>query len=139
MTRHLTVAALMALLSTPALADSHSAGDAAKGEKDFARCKGCHMIASPEETLVPGGKLGPNLYGVIGRQAGSLDFKYGADTVAAGEAGLIWTEELLAEYLENPKAFLAKVLDKGSAKSNMTYRHRKNPEDVAAYLATFGN
>ena len=68
-------------LAAPALA-----GDVALGEKDFKKCKACHSIVADDGTaIVKGGKVGPNLYGVIGRQIGSLpDFKYGASIVAAG-------------------------------------------------------
>ena len=60
-----------------------------------------------------GGRTGPNLYGVVGRQAGTQeDFdKYGDSIVAAGEAGLVWTEELIVEYAKDPKAFLQDYLD----------------------------
>ena len=62
-------------LTTPALAG----GDAAAGERGFKKCKSCHMIVSDAgDTIVKGGKTGPNLYGVAGRQAGSVDgFRYG--------------------------------------------------------------
>ena len=134
MTRTLTLVATLACMAAPAFAD----GDAANGEKEFRKCKSCHAIASAEESIVKGGKTGPNLYGVIGRAAGTAeDFRYGADLVAAGEAGLVWTTEALAEYIEDPKAFLQATLDDKSAKSKMSFKLKKNTEDVAAYLATF--
>jgi cytochrome c len=134
MTRNLMLAATLALLSAPAYAE----GDPAQGEDDFKRCKSCHAIASAEETIVKGGKTGPNLFGVIGRTAGTVeDFKYGADLVKAGEAGLVWDEASLAAYIEDPKAFLQEYLDDGSAKSKMTFKLKKNTADMAAYLATF--
>lgn len=121
-----------ALLATSAAA---TAGDAAAGEKDFRKCKSCHIIASADDTIVKGGKTGPNLYGVIGRAAGSEDgFKYGASLVAAGEAGLVWDEENLATYVADPKAFLSDYLGE-AAKSKMTFK-MKGGEDVAAYLAS---
>jgi cytochrome c len=134
MTRNLMLAATLALLSAPAYAE----GDPAQGEDDFKRCKSCHAISSAEETIVKGGKTGPNLFGVIGRTAGTVeDFKYGADLVKAGEAGLVWDEASLAAYIEDPKAFLQEYLDDGSAKSKMTFKLKKNTADMAAYLATF--
>lgn len=134
MTRNLILAASLSLLSVPAFAD----GDAAQGENDFKRCKSCHTIASADETIVKGGKTGPNLHGVIGRTAGTAEgFSYGADIVKAGEAGLVWDEASLATYIEDPKAFLQDYLDDGSAKSKMTFKLKKNTADMAAYLATF--
>ena len=95
------------------------------------------MIASDDgEVLAKGGKSGPNLYGMIGRTAGSVDgFKYSKDLVAAGEAGLIWDEILLAEWVKDPKAFLRDTLDDPKAKSKMSFKLKKGGEDVAAYLA----
>ena len=112
-------------------------GDAAKGEKDFKKCKACHAIASADEVIVKGGKTGPNLYGVVGSRAASVEgFKYGASLTEAGEAELVWTEDLLIEYIADPKAFLKEVTDDSSAKSKMTFK-MKNAGDVAAYLAGF--
>lgn len=114
-----------------ALALPAAAQDAAKGEKEFNRCKACHMIANGDEAIVRGGRVGPNLYGVIGRTMGSVeDFKYSDGFKAKAEAGEVWTEEKLAEYISDPSAFLG-------SRSKMTYKARKGQEDVAAYLATF--
>ncbi|MBV7378710.1 c-type cytochrome [Maritimibacter dapengensis] len=129
----LTAAAALALTTTAVFAE----GDAAAGENDFKKCKSCHAITTADgESIVKGGKTGPNLHGIIGRQAGTVeDFKYGDSIVAAGEAGLVWTEELLVEYAADPKAFLSDYLGE-SAKSKMTFK-LKDASDVAAYLATF--
>ncbi|GAA6163125.1 hypothetical protein NBRC116590_08290 [Pelagimonas sp. KU-00592-HH] len=125
------VAAATIAFAAPAFAE----GDAAKGEKAFKKCKACHTIVSPEgETIYKGGKTGPNLYGVIGRAVGSEDFKYGAGLVEAGEAGVVWTEELVAAYVADPKAWLG---DNGyAAKSKMSFKLKKGGADVAAYLAS---
>ncbi|MEM9636860.1 MAG: c-type cytochrome [Pseudomonadota bacterium] len=135
-----TLAAIMALsFAAPVFADGHSTGDAAEGEKTFNRCKSCHMIVADDGTeIVKGGKTGPNLYGVIGRQAGTADFRYGDDLVAAGEAGLVWDEANLAEYTADPREFLRTFLDDSKAKSRMAFKLKKGGEDVAAYLASVG-
>ena len=72
-----------------------------------------------------------------GRQGRSEDYRYGDDLVAAGEAGLVWDEANMAEYLQNPTDFLRTTLDDKKARSKMSFRMRKGGEDVAAYLATF--
>ena len=133
----LTVAALG--LAAPAFADGHSTGDAEKGAKTYKKCKSCHMIVSDTgEEIAKGGKSGPNLYGVIGRAAGSVEgYKYSASLMAAGEAGLVWDEATLAAWSQDPRAFLREYLDDSSAKSNMKFKLKKGGEDVAAYLATF--
>lgn len=135
-----TFAAIIALsFAAPAFADGHSAGDAEAGEKAFNKCKSCHMIVADDGTeIVKGGKTGPNLYGVIGRQAGTADFRYGDDLVKAGEAGLVWDEANLAEYTADPRAFLRTYLDDSKAKSRMSFKLKNGGEDVAAYLASVG-
>ncbi len=135
MFRQLILTATLCLTALPALA----AGDPAEGKRAFNSCRSCHGIASDSETFFRvNAAAAPNLYGVIGRQAGTGDFRrYGDDLVAAGEAGLVWTEELLAEYIENPRDFLRAYLDDPKARSNMAFLMRKNQEDIAAFLATF--
>ena len=134
-----TIAALIALtVAMPAFADGHlGSGDPAEGEKTFNKCKACHAVVADDGTeIVKGGKVGPNLYGVIGRQAGTTDFRYGDSLVAAGEAGLVWDAANLAEYVVDPAAFLKFYLDDSKAKSKMAYKLPKGGEDVAAYLAS---
>lgn len=127
----LTAAAILALSAAPAIA-----GDAAAGEKDFKKCKSCHMIESDTgETIVKGGKTGPNLYGVIGRAAGSVDgFRYSSALQDLGAAGIVWDEANLAQYITDPNAFVA---DNGiSGRTKMSFKLKKGSEDVAAYLAS---
>lgn len=130
----LAIFALSALAAAPA-----AAGDPAAGERLFGRCTACHMIESPAgETIQRGGPTGPNLWGVIGRPAASVDgFRYGEGITAAGEAGLVWTEAAVANYLRDPGRFLSEYVGE-RVRSNMTYRLRRGGEDVAAYLARFG-
>ncbi|HKK86722.1 MAG TPA: cytochrome C [Roseovarius sp.] len=128
MKKLLTATASMLALAAPALAE----GDAAKGEKDFRQCKACHMIQSPDgEMIVRGGRVGPNLYGVIGRTAGSVeDFRYSKDHAALADEGVVWDEENIVEYMTDPSEFIG-------GRSKMTFKLRKGGENIAAYLATF--
>jgi cytochrome c len=114
--------------SLVALATSQSsAQDAAAGEKVFAKCKACH-VADVDQN-----KVGPSLKGLIGRTAGTHEgFKYSPAMIAAGQAGLVWDEAHLADYLTNPRE---KV--KGT---KMAFPGLKNPDDIAnviAYLKQF--
>ncbi|PZX23825.1 cytochrome C [Rhodobacter capsulatus] len=130
----LTAATLAALvLAAPAFA-----GDAAKGEKEFNKCKTCHSIIAPDGTeIVKGAKTGPNLYGVVGRTAGTYpEFKYKDSIVALGASGFAWTEEDIATYVKDPGAFLKEKTDDKKAKSGMAFKLAKGGEDVAAYLAS---
>jgi cytochrome c len=132
--RHHTLTALLALsLASPALA----AGDAAKGESEFKKCKACHAIIKDDGTeIVKGGKTGPNLYGVIGRAAASTDFNYGDGIKAAGAAGVVWDEASIVAYIADPTAFLKEKTGDAAAKSKMTFKLAKGGEDIAAYLAS---
>lgn len=132
------LAAVLATASAPAFA----AGDPAKGEVVFNQCQTCHTVADADGKKLAGkgAKIGPNLYGVFGRQAGSLDgFKYGADIVAAGAAGLVWDEANFVEYVQNPAAFLKKTLNKPNAVAKMAFKVKDaaTAEDVYAYLIQF--
>lgn len=130
------VVAAMVSLATPAFSE----GDVAEGEKVFKKCKSCHMIVADDETVIQkGGKTGPNLWGVIGRPAGSQEgFKYGKSLAAAGEAGLVWDEEHFVTYVQDPAKFLKTYLDDKGAKSKMSLKLKKGMEDIYAYLASFG-
>ena len=137
----LVTAIAAAAFATSAFAESHGgSGDAAAGEKEFNKCKSCHMIVADDGTeIVKGGKTGPNLYGIIGRQAGTAEgFSYGDSLVAAGAAGLVWDEPTFTVYLQDPKAFLAEYLGDSGARSKMSFRLRKGMEDVYAYLVSVG-
>ena len=72
------------------------AADAAAGEAQFNKCKICHSINAGGPAIV-----GPNLHGVFGRKAGTLDnFAY---SEAMKESGIVWDDETMAKYLRNPK------------------------------------
>jgi len=110
-------------------------GDAVVGEKLFKKCSTCHTVGSDAKH-----KQGPILNGVIGRVAGSLEeFKYGKSIKAAGESGLVWDEDLIFDYLANPKKFLGAYLGNKKAKSKMNFKLKKEDDrrNLIAYLATF--
>lgn len=125
-----------------------AAGDPATGERLYNRCSSCHAIIKDGEVLVKGGITGPNLYGVVGRVAGTeTDYRYGSerlpvgmftdDMIRAGEEGLIWTEENIAVYARDPIGFIKEYLGDDTARPNMSVKLKKGAEDIAAYLATF--
>ena len=122
---------------TPAAA----AGDPEKGKRVFRRCSTCHMVGPNARN-----KIGPVLNNVLGRPAGSAEgYKYSAINKNAGEAGLVWTPELVAAYLPDPNKFLKEFLEKADqaakakGRTKMSFRLRKDNEiqDVIAYLQTF--
>jgi len=134
------IRAAMIAVFTLSAAPAFAAGDIAAGEELVAkRCKTCHMIADGDNVILKGGKTGPNLYGIIGRTAGTYEgFRYGDDLVAAGEKGLVWNVDEMAAYLEDPKDYLRTYLDDKKAKSKMALKLRDEQDraDVAGYLAS---
>jgi cytochrome c len=142
MTLKLALATAGLLAAAPAFADSHGAsGDAAAGEKAFRQCIACHVVVNDAGETLAGkkAKTGPNLYGIAGRPAGSVEgFKYSKGLQAAGEAGLVWNEEAFAEYVKDPTSFLKEVTGDSGARSNMSFKVRKegDAENLYAYLAS---
>ncbi len=109
--------------------------DVTAGEKVFKKCKACHKVGDDAKNGV-----GPHLNDVVGRPAGSIDgYKYGTGMQQAGAAGLVWTEELILDYITDPKAFLRSYLDDPKAKAKMTFKLKKEQEriDVLAYVKSF--
>lgn len=101
---------------------AHAEGDAAAGEKVFAKCKACHEVEKGVN------KVGPTLKGIVGRAAASVpDYKYSEAMLAKGAEGLVWTEENLTAYLPDPKAYVPKT--------KMAFAGLKKPEDVANIIA----
>ncbi|MBI1415663.1 MAG: cytochrome C [Limimaricola sp.] len=126
------IAALAAIaVAVPAFAE----GDAAAGARDFNRCKACHSITAPDGTvIVRGGRVGPNLYGVVGRTAGSEEgFRYGSGLLALKDAGLVWDADSIVAYLADPTAFVRDKTGDNSLRSNMAFK-LANGADVVAYL-----
>lgn len=118
-TRFAVAALAVGLLSAPAMA-----ADAEAGAKVFkTQCAVCHSPVAGKNMV------GPSLFGVVGRVAGSAPgFKYSA---ANKGSGVTWDEANLDKYLPNPRAFIAGT--------TMTYAGLKNDAqraDLIAYLAT---
>lgn len=125
-------AAIFAVLAVGS--GAFAAGDAVRGETIFKKCASCHKIGEGAKNSV-----GPVLTDVVGRTAGSFEgYKFGKSIRAAGEAGLVWDEEQLIAYLEDPKKYLRSYLDDRKAKAKMTFKLKKlqDREDVVAFLSS---
>lgn len=137
-------ATLLAFLGHAGVVDAADteAGDPETGQRLYGRhCAACHVITAPDgSTLMRGGPTGPNLFGIVGQQAGQVAgfTRYGRDLVAAGEAGLVWDAGTLDAYLADPRAVMRAVLDNPRAGSRMVFRLRAEADrrDVIAYLKT---
>ena len=92
---------------------------AAEGAKVFKQCLACHSIAEGGKN-----KIGPALWGVLGRQAGSLpDYKYSKAMAAHGKK---WSFEEMDGFLLKPKDWI-----KGT---KMSYAGLKKEKDRAAVI-----
>ena len=101
---------VMALFASVSLSD---------GEKIFKKCAACHSVNKGGAN-----KIGPALYNVIDRQAGSLsDYKYSKGMVAYGKK---WTPQEMDGFLENPKGWV-----KGT---KMSYAGLKDAKERAALI-----
>jgi cytochrome c len=100
------------------------AADAKNGATVFNRCIICHSNSKGAPA-----KIGPNLFGVVGRKAGTAPgFNYSA---AMKGSGIVWTDDKLKAYLAHP----AQVVPG----TRMTFAGISNPhdiDDVVAYLDT---
>ncbi len=107
--------AVLAAFGSPAMAD----GDAAAGEKVYRKCKACHALEEGKN------KVGPSLFGVIGREAGAVEgFKY---SKAMMESGLTWDDETLEKYLTKPKDLVPKT--------KMSFAGLKKEDDIENVIA----
>ena len=75
------------------------------GAKIFKKCQNCHQIGEGAEN-----RVGPQLNNIFGRTAGGLPgVKYSKSMVQAGEEGLVWNNETLNSFIENPKKLMELV------------------------------
>lgn len=109
--------ALSILLSAPVLAE----GDPARGKRVFNRCKSCHEVAQERN------RNGPHLVGLFGRVSGAVEgFRY---SPAMKDAALVWSEETLDGFLEDPRNYL-----EGNRMAFAGLRRDQDRQDVIAYL-----
>lgn len=99
-----------------------ASADAGKGESAAKKCAACHSFDKGGAN-----KIGPNLYGVVGRaKGGHPGFAY--STALKGKGGA-WTYEDLDGFLANPKGWLPGTI--------MAFQGVSNPKeraDIGSYL-----
>jgi len=135
------------LTATPVTAENHSTplqGDVAAGIAAFERqCVSCHVVRDDEGLVLAGrrARSGPNLYAIAGRALGTVEgYRYSSSMRAAGEAGLIWSEDSFTGYVQDPKAWLKQALDDPKARAKMTFKVREKQDalDIYAFLVSLG-
>ncbi len=95
-----------------------------QGAKIAKVCQTCHNLQEGK-----GAKVGPDLYGVVGRPVASVpSFKYSAALKAKGGT---WTFDALNKWLTNPRADVP-----GTAMTFAGLSNEKQRADVIAYLDT---
>jgi cytochrome c len=116
---HLGFALLLQLTAISAAA----AADAEAGKADFKKCALCHTDEAGKN------KIGPSLFGVVGRKSGSLEnYNY---SEAMKKFDHTWDAETLNTYLADPRAVVpgTKMIFPG-------IKDEKERQDVIAYLET---
>ncbi|MBB3971628.1 c-type cytochrome [Hansschlegelia beijingensis] len=115
---------LVAALGVGSAADA--AGSAAAGGAQFrARCGICHK-AAPEAN-----SIGPTLYGVFGRKAGTAPGYHYSDAMVS--AGTVWDEASLDAFLKSPNAAVP-----GTKMSFAGMADAGQRADLVAFLRTLG-
>ena len=100
---------------------------AAEGAKVFMKCSACHSIAEGGAN-----KIGPALWGVLGRPAGSVPgYKYSKAMAAYGKN---WSFEEMNGFLIKPKGWI-----KGTKMSFAGLRSAKDRASVILYLNSFSD
>lgn len=103
-----------------ALPEPYQTADYNRGRRTFKLCQSCHTLNEGGQNLV-----GPNLYGLFGRGIGEVEgFTY---SKAVQESDIVWTPEILAEWLESPRNFLPG--------NKMSFAGVRRPEDRTAVIA----
>ena len=88
--------AIVTGVAAAALAGAAVAQDAAAGQASFAKCQVCHAVGPGAKN-----KLGPELNGLAGRQAGAAaGYQY---SPALKSAGFTWDQSTFADFMQNPR------------------------------------
>jgi cytochrome c len=110
------------LVALPAVA---SAQDAEAGKNVFKKCSPCHSIGPGAKN-----KVGPELNGVLGRKAGSIEgFNY---STALKDSGITWDDASLHEWVASPKAKVP-----GTKMVFPGVKDEIDRDDLIAYLESF--
>jgi cytochrome c len=107
----------------PPIAELLAKADVARGEVSHNKCIACHTFDKGGRNLV-----GPNLYGVLGREKGSVSgFNYSAGFKKAMKGP--WTPQELSDFVKNPK-----VMVPGTSMTFAGINRAGERADLIAYL-----
>lgn len=103
-------------------------GKAEDGAEVYKKCRACHDVGPTAKN-----KVGPLLNDIIDRKAGTIEgFAYSEANKGAGSKGLVWTEEVLLKYLENPLTFMP-----GTKMAFAGLKDMQDRKDLIAYLKQY--
>lgn len=103
-----------------------SAARVEAGRKLFARCAGCHEVGPNAGNI-----FGPQLNGVLGREAGSAaGYAY---SPALEASTLVWDEQNLAAFIRDSEQVIP-----GNKMRFMNFMSEQQAGDIVAFLATQG-
>jgi len=102
---------------------AHAAGDAGAGKSVFHKCAICHSPAQGQN------RVGPSLFGIIGRKAGAVPGYNYSD--AMKNSGKVWDAATLDTYLANPRSVVP-----GTKMSFAGLPDATDRANVIAYLTT---
>lgn len=115
-------ALIAGLAGVAATSPTAFAADAEAGAKLFKRCGTCHTVLEGKN------RVGPSLYGVYGRAAGSLEgFRFSPAMTAFGAGGAVWDDATLDTFIANPRTAVPKT--------RMASPPMKSAEDRANVIA----
>ena len=97
------------------LAELLKLADFDRGAKIFKKCATCHTIGKGEAA-----KIGPNLFGVVGRKRASTSFSYSDAMRAKGGS---WDAESIGQFITKPKDYVPGT--------KMAFPGLKKPQDRA--------
>jgi cytochrome c len=122
--KKLILSALVVIASTAATSAAF-AQDVAAGKSSFNKCLACHAIGEGAKN-----KIGPELNGLDGRKAGTVEgFSY---SDANKNSGITWNEAEFKDYIKDPKAKIP-----GTKMIFAGIKNEKEVDDLWAFISQY--
>jgi cytochrome c len=122
--KKLILSALVVIASTTATSTAF-AQDVAAGKSSFNKCLACHAIGEGAKN-----KIGPELNGLNGRKAGTVEgFSY---SDANKNSGITWNEAEFKDYIKDPKVKIP-----GTKMIFAGIKNEKEVDDLWAFISQY--
>jgi cytochrome c len=107
----------------PGVPSAWAEADISKGEAASKKCQACHEFGEGAPS-----KLGPPMWGIVGQPPASVPgYSYSQTLLEMRDAGLVWTPEMLAPFLADPRAF--------APGNKMSFAGIRNEDELASIIA----